>query len=440
MTLATMHLDTEPDVNRWGEFRDRATERAFIADRYRRELKVPLRWSAWSVTAIYAAFGLIDMMMVPDALWVALTLRYALAVPISLALAVLTMTRHAERYHRAIGVIHTLVGPALFITVGAAAADPGGILYTVWGAVLFPLLVPQLTRLGVKLQFLSCGAVLAYLIAIDTTRAGRDISFELFIVMFFLTGVGYGAWATWAAEVAGRRSFWQEQVIARQMEELATERATSERLLLNVLPESIADRLRADHSTIADRFDEVTVLFADICGFTAYSARVPAEQLVERLDAVFTRFDRAADELGVEKIKTIGDAYMVAAGLPQPHEDAAGAMARMALAMLRELEALNEGAEDGLSVRIGMHTGPVVAGVIGRRKFIYDLWGDTVNTASRMESHGAPGRIQLSEATARLLEGRFELEPRGAIEVKGKGAMTTYWLQGELPKSSSRPE
>jgi class 3 adenylate cyclase len=422
----------EPQLNRWGEFRDPTTEQEFIRDRYLRELRVPLRWSAWSVTLIYFAFGPIDLIMVPDAVWIAWPIRYAVAVPISLALAIVSMTLHAERFHRSIGVIHTLLGPALFITVGVSASDPGGVLYVAWGAVLFPLLAPQLTRLGVKLQFISSGIVLGYLLLIDAARAADHLPVELFIVMFFMTGVGYGAWATRAAEIAGRRSFWQERVIAWQMDELASEREKSERLLLNVLPASIAERLRGETTTIADTFEEVTVLFADICGFTTYSARVPAEQLVERLDAIFSRFDRLADELGLEKIKTIGDAYMLAGGLPERHEDAAGAVARMALAMRGELEALNDETGEAFSVRIGIHTGPVVAGVIGRRKFIYDLWGDTVNTASRMESHGTPGRIQLTESTARVLEGRFSLEERGSIEVKGKGAMKTYWLEREL--------
>ncbi len=426
----------EPTLNVWGELADPALEREFVATRFERELKVPLRWSAWSVLVIYAVFAPVDWLVVPDAVWIAWPIRYGLAVPLSLALAVVTLTRHAARLHRGIGVLHTLLGPLLFLTVGVSAEDPGGVLYVTWGAVLFPLLVPQLTRLGVKLQFLCAALVLGYLVAIDVVRDESAAPIQLFILMFYLVGIGYGAWATRASEIAGRRSFWQERVIAWQMDELASEREKSERLLLNVLPESIAERLRGEESTIADSFDDVTVLFADICGFTRYSAQVPAEQLVDRLDAIFSSFDDLAGELGLEKIKTIGDAYMLAGGLPEPHPDPAGAVARMALAMGDELARLNARSElaasdDAFSVRIGIHTGPVVAGVIGRRKFIYDLWGDTVNTASRMESHGEPGRVQVSETTARALGDRFVLEPRGTIEVKGKGAMKTYWLVAE---------
>ncbi|MCB9593271.1 MAG: hypothetical protein H6719_11115 [Sandaracinaceae bacterium] len=345
------------------------------------------------------------------------------------------MTRFAGRYVRAIGIIHSLMGPALFLTVGELAVDPGGLLYTLWGAILFPLLVPQLTRLGVRWSLVVAAISLAYLVVLDRLVAPRELYQLLFIVLFFIVGCGFGAWATYQAEVAGRRSFWKEKIIAWQMEELASEREKSERLLLNVLPASIAERLRDTDETIADRFDEVTVLFADMAGFTSYSTRVSPEQLVSRLDAIFSRFDDIADRLGLEKIKTIGDAYMVAAGLPHTHEDGPAAVARMALEMRAAVEALNAETGESFAVRIGIHTGPAVAGVIGRRKFIYDLWGDTVNTASRMESHGEIGQIQLSETTARLLEGRFELEARGEIELKGKGRMPTFWLRGSTSEA-----
>ncbi|MBI5498501.1 MAG: adenylate/guanylate cyclase domain-containing protein [Deltaproteobacteria bacterium] len=208
--------------------------------------------------------------------------------------------------------------------------------------------------------------------------------------------------------------------------------ARSEALLLNVLPPSIAERLKASPGTIADRFDAVTILFADIVGFTALSARVSPEKLVELLNDVFTQFDALADRHGLEKIKTIGDAYMVVGGLPQPRADHAAAVARMSLRMLAVVEQHAVRLGHPLSIRVGIHSGPAVAGVIGRRKFIYDLWGDAVNTASRMESHGQPGQVQVSEATQRLLNGTFVLRERGTIEVKGKGAMTTWFLEREL--------
>ena len=211
----------------------------------------------------------------------------------------------------------------------------------------------------------------------------------------------------------------------------ADEHDRSERLLLNILPRSISERLKGGQEAIADGFAEVSVLFADIVGFTTLSARLPPSELVSVLNEVFSRFDELADKHRLEKIKTIGDAYMVAAGLPDPRPDHAVAVARMAIGMRRAIDELNDKRGYGLEVRIGINSGPVVAGVIGKKKFIYDLWGDTVNTASRMESHGVKGGIHVTEATAELLRGRFELEARGAIEVKGKGEMPTFLVTAE---------
>jgi adenylate cyclase len=216
--------------------------------------------------------------------------------------------------------------------------------------------------------------------------------------------------------------------------EAALDRAhqRSEELLLNILPPSIATRLKLSGGTIADGFAGVTVLFADIVGFTRMSARLPPERIVEVLNDLFCRFDDLAGSLGLEKIKTIGDCYMVAGGLPEPRTDHAEAVAEMGLAMLAIVAELAERSGEPLNVRIGIHSGPVVAGVIGKRKFIYDLWGDTVNIASRMESHGVPGTIQLSAASRQLLDGKYRLQHRGLIEVKGKGEMETWLLEGKL--------
>lgn len=212
--------------------------------------------------------------------------------------------------------------------------------------------------------------------------------------------------------------------------EAALDRAhqRSEELLLNILPPSIANRLKLGSGTIADGFAEVSVLFADIVGFTPMSARLPPERIVGLLNELFCEFDDVAGRLGLEKIKTIGDCYMVAAGLPEPRADHAEAAAEMGLAILDIVADLAARTGAPLSVRIGLHSGPVVAGVIGKRKFIYDLWGDTVNTASRMESHGVPGAIQLSEASRQLLDSKYRLRLRGAVEIKGKGEMQTWLL------------
>jgi len=223
-------------------------------------------------------------------------------------------------------------------------------------------------------------------------------------------------------------AYYTMWVTDRAEAHLAAERDRSETLLLNILPAQIAEQLKAQPGTIARHYDSVTVLFADICGFTLLSARISSQELIEMLNEVFSEFDRLASQHGLEKIKTIGDAYMAACGLPEPSEGHAAAVAAMGLDMAAAIKAYAEKHEVELDIRVGIHTGPVVAGVIGVNKFAYDLWGDTVNTASRMESHGAPGRVHLSKSTRDALGEAFELEPRGVIPVKGKGEMETWFL------------
>lgn len=206
---------------------------------------------------------------------------------------------------------------------------------------------------------------------------------------------------------------------------LREEHARSERLLHNVLPAPVAARLK-DGATVADHAADATVLFVDLVGFTELSATMTPIALVARLDRLFSSFDELARRHGLEKIKTIGDAWMVVGGVPSPREDHAEAVARLALDILATVRD-----EPDLQVRIGLHSGPLVAGVIGRSKFAYDVWGDTVNLASRLESHGEAGRIQVSAEVARRLGDRFRFEERGTIAIKGRGEVATAWLVAE---------
>ena len=222
---------------------------------------------------------------------------------------------------------------------------------------------------------------------------------------------------------------------AEEFAEQEQERA--DHLLLNVLPASIAEQLKRSTQTIAERASDVTVLFADIVGFTPLSQSIPPEEVLWILDRVFSAFDVLTEKHGLEKIKTIGDAYMVAGGVPEACTGHAEAVAAMALEMLEVVRGLDLSGHGPLQLRIGLHTGPVVAGVIGQRKFSYDLWGDTVNTASRLESHGTAGRVHVAASTRERLAHRFEFELRGTIVVKGKGEMETYYLIGpKEPRAS----
>jgi adenylate cyclase len=244
------------------------------------------------------------------------------------------------------------------------------------------------------------------------------------LTAFWMTGTNaLGIVASLNLEQFKRRTFVYRRLLDR-------ERERAERLLGNMLPAPIAERLKAHPGRIADHCGGITVLFADLVGFTVLSGRLAPGVLVTLLDEIFSSFDDLASRHGLEKIKTIGDAYMVVGGAPTARPDHASAVAEMALEMNALVAAHAPVDGHRLALRIGIHSGPAVAGVIGKQKYTYDLWGDTVNTASRMESHGLAGEIQVTQETRDLLDGRFRLEPRGVQAIKGKGEMATFLLKG----------
>jgi adenylate cyclase len=234
--------------------------------------------------------------------------------------------------------------------------------------------------------------------------------------------------------VGGTIVFTLLALFANQLQQALTAlRAAQEQadnLLLNVLPKSIAEKLKEQPQTIADQFSAASILFADVVDFTPRAEHLPPGEVVGMLDNLFSHFDTLAERYGLEKIKTIGDCYMVAAGVPTPRADHARVLALLALDMLNAVRAGEAVGDLGLELRIGINSGPVVAGVIGRKRFLYDLWGDAVNLASRMETHGTPGHIQITGATCELLEGEFVCEARGTVSIKGKGDMDTWYLLG----------
>jgi guanylate cyclase len=257
-------------------------------------------------------------------------------------------------------------------------------------------------------------------IAGEVLFTDADLPIAFTSTMLALNVIGAGAVAfTLLATFAHQRDI--------AMTALRAEQARSESLLRNILPGPIADRLKAASQTIADHVDAATILFADVVDFTPLSHRLPPAEVVGILDRLFSRFDELVERHGLEKIKTIGDCYMAAAGVPEPLPDHARRAARLALHMREVVATADVG---GLELRIGINSGPVVAGVIGTKRFLYDLWGDAVNTASRMEEHGTPGQIQITGATRELLEEEFDCRPRGTIQVKGRGEMETWYLVG----------
>ncbi len=380
------------------------------------------------LTNIVALLGVVFTLSFGPMLLLTGSLFYpAMQVVYSLGYLPVLLLNHL-RMHRA-ATLWLLLGGQVLV-VAQVLVDGTGfdvqLFFMIQALLPFLLLPPWQTRTAFVLSAIA-GVLLLAVIVSGNQLVPLGPVIPHWALLVFRPVLAGGLFATIVAcsYYARRATFLAEDAFQR-------EHQRSEDLLLNILPPSIADRLKATSSTIADGFGNVTVLFADIVGFTTMSARLSPERVVEMLNELFSQFDDIAGRLGLEKIKTIGDCYMVAGGLPTPRPDHAEAVADMALAMVRVTAALGSRVGEPIRVRIGLHSGPVVAGVIGKRKFIYDLWGDTVNTASRMESHGLPGAIQISEATQQQLVGKFRLTSRGIIDVKGKGPMPTWFVEERL--------
>ena len=415
-------------VNRFtARFEDPKVEAEFDERLFETVHKKETPPNVMSAVVVYVTLGALDWFVVPDVFGYAATLRYGIMVPIVLALWAFSRTRWLRYVRPAVPSIIAWTGTAHFLAVGLEAGGTAGVLYRFF-TVTFVLLPPLIGRSSVREAFVIGLGCFCILNAFEFIWGESQPLVWEFIAATYLMCWGYATYGAWIYHMAAHHDFWQGRIIEWQMTELATEREKSDRLLLNVLPRSIADRLKAGEQNIADSYQVVSVLFADISGFTVYSAKVTPEQLVARLNAIFSAFDDMIAVHGLEKIKTIGDAYMVAGGLPESCEDHAERIARFALGMLAVIDRVNAETGEDFAMRVGVHSGPVVAGVIGKHKFTYDLWGDTVNTASRMESHGEKGRVQISETTAALLGEGFDVEQRGTIAVKGKGEMKTFWL------------
>jgi adenylate cyclase len=350
--------------------------------------------------------------------WLALLNAFSVIVLLS-ARTLDARGKERAAFWMAIGeiTVHAIVATAV---LGLAAGSEFQLLFVTLVSVYVPFL-PLWGRIALSV---CAGALLLGLIAVvglvgpvDPVSPHLTLAFLLLNIAILIGGM--------AAVLVQLSS-----VVRRAEDALAGAYEQSESLLLNVLPASIVERLKLRPGLVADRYPDATILFADIVDFTPMSARLTPEGLVRLLDDVNKAFDELIEECGLEKIKTIGDAYMVAGGVPTAREDHAQAVAELALAMQVAIGGFHDDEGRPLRLRIGIASGPVVAGVIGYRKFSYDLWGDTVNTAARMESHGIPGAIHVAPETFEHLKDRYPFTPRGLVEIKGKGLMQTYLLGG----------
>jgi class 3 adenylate cyclase len=421
---------SRPRLSWSGRFVDPALEQAFRVDSLE-ALRRFLGFSVGLASLTFLAFAVHDALVVPHVRDRAWAVRFGVFVPASALVSWLIRSRYLLRFDQLMMLVYGLSASFIVLYIGAIAGGSGYFLYTSF-AIAFVTLGPFVARLNVPTQLAYTSLTLIMFSALDYFYAHSALPISLSISSTLISLGGIGALVAYRLERQARQSFLQRRLIDEQVDALAAEKARAEELLLNVLPAEIAERLKAGQRPIADGFPQVSVLFADIVGFTKMSARVTPVELVDRLNRIFSSFDDLADKLKLEKIKTIGDAYMVAGGLHSHEYDHAQTIAEMAFGMQRRAAEFSREFSDDLSIRVGIHTGPVVAGVIGKRKFIYDVWGDTVNTASRMESHGEPGMIHVTEETRQLLKDMYYLTSRGEITVKGKGPMKTWFLVGPL--------
>ncbi len=423
------------------EYQDRARfplalERAFRQDFYQNSVNY-VRAAILTVTLPIAAFLILDVSAAPQSWPIFWGIRAVMVTLLSL-IPIAFRFQQLQRFFIWISTLAALVF-VLGVSMMIALSQPqeaafsfyyiGLVIAAVGAPATFGLLFRQSVALGVSI-------VLIYsLIAIEAqnllaTTAGR-VDFQ--VACFFLVGATVtGIISGYFNEKRHRRDFLQRCLIEQQRAEAERLRHQSDRLLLNILPSEIASRLKENPQIIAEDFAQASVLFADIVNFTVLSSQMSPAAVVKMLNEVFSHFDELTEKYGLEKIKTIGDCYMVAAGVPIPRYDHAQALANLAL----DIRAFSQSYQifgQPLQFRIGINSGPVTAGVIGRKKFIYDLWGDAVNTASRMESHGMGGTIQITQATYDLIQQEFDCQRRGSIEIKGKGKMNAYWLRQKRP-------
>jgi class 3 adenylate cyclase len=403
-------------------FRDRDLEHAFqleAGSRFRLQVLFTILLGAGT----WAATGILLPLIYPidqSELFVSIGVVELLILSL---LAFQSLARTWDQLQVISGAVNMIGGFAI-IVIGAYVADQP---HLVTPALLVNMLFAfGLSRLGV---LVGVGITLPYVITFAVlVLAGRLPGVGLFEIFLLVVAVEVSTIADYLLEASTRNQFWLRRQNDAQSAELAAEKDKSERLLENMLPSGLATRLMDQPGTVADRYADVSVLFADLVGFTPLASRLTPDETVALLNELFSQFDVAAAQHGLEKIKTMGDAYMAVAGAPDPIDHPARRAVLMGLSMIEIVEEFAQERGLPLDLRVGINSGPAVAGVIGRSRLAYDLWGDTVNVASRMESHGLPGAIQVSATTLKALGEEYQAEPRGTIDVRGKGPMETFLI------------
>lgn len=400
---------------------------ASLEESFRKEFAryslLQMRYGIVAALVIIILFGIYNGYYAFEQLALVLTIHFGVICPVVVALLLATyhkgfMSRMQELLFAAILIVGLAILALTFITPNPNDYQNliGTLVYSVgaYTAVKLRFQYATIAGLGLAIVYL----LLAWYVG------NMDLPQWITHAFFLLAINGVGMTAAFQMERSLKKNYLQAL-------DIDAERSRSEDLLLSILPQTIAERLMDNPDTIADQFTHASILFADIVNFTPLSANMEPQQIVSLLNDIFSRFDLLVERYDLEKIKTIGDAYMVAAGIPIVRDDHAEAMARMALDMQSEVNNFEGPAGEIIQIRIGINSGTVVAGVIGLKKFIYDLWGDAVNVASRMETHGLPGKIQVSSTTHDLLKAHFEFESRGKLEIKGHGKLDTWLLIGE---------
>ena len=400
-------------------FSDRDAESAFISDHDEAALPQQ-RIVGLLAIGFYAGFGVLDTLVVTDGLDRILLLRFSIVCPAIAVAVAISWRPWASRVAQPLScgvVVLAALGLDVIPLIATVPDD-----YSRTGTLLILMFLFAFARIRF-IWAISTAPLLvagyAAVQAIENAPLDQVLYNDFFLLSFIVIGVS----TSYTLERLRRLEFVRRR-------ELTAERQRSDDLLHNILPKEIATRLRENPASIADSEAEASVLFADIVGFTPFSSSVAPAEVVRLLDMLFRHFDDLCEDRGIEKIKTIGDAYMAVAGIPRPDPHHATSIVELAFGMQRAAAEVSPHWPSPLALRIGIASGPVVAGVIGRKKFAYDLWGDTVNTASRMESHGRPNRIQVSESTYQLLRDRYAFGGPQTTEIKGKGPMTTYFLLG----------